>query len=99
MSMINIKRPTGYGTKQAVILHYLTFNGSLNRFQAQDLGDTVLNTTISTLANTYGIIFERHPEKVPNRFGSKTCVTRYKVAAESIDKAIALLRLWEVPHD
>ena len=92
-------KPSSRPTKTAVILKHLTLTGSLNRFEAQHLGDSALNSTISTLANTHGIIFDRQQEKVPNRFGSKSWVTRYKVSNCSEDKAIALLKFWRVPHD
>ena len=89
-------RPIGYSTKSGVILHYLTLDGSLNRFDAQRLYDSCLNSTISTLANEYGIIFDKHREVVPNRAGKLSSVIRYKVAAESKDKALKLLKCWRV---
>ena len=81
-------------TKKATILQYLTLSGSLNRFEAQRLGDSTLNSTISTLVNDHGIVFDKRRELVPNRVGGLTRVVRYKVAAESIDNALALLAWW-----
>ena len=83
-------------TKKATILQYLTHSGSLNRFEAQRLGDSTLNSTISTLVNDHGIVFDKRRELVPNRVGGLTSVIRYKVSAESIDKAVALLAFWRV---
>lgn len=92
--MRHIKRPQGYKTKQATVLHYLTFDGSLNRFEAERINDHCLHSTISVLTNNYGIHFDRHFEEVPNNLGTLTRVKRYKVAPEGLEKAIKLLKLW-----
>ncbi|MHC5225524.1 helix-turn-helix domain-containing protein [Ignatzschineria sp. LJL83] len=49
---------------------------SLNTFEAQSLGDSCLNTTISML-RAKGEIIHDEWEKVPNRFGRKSRVKRY----------------------
>lgn len=89
-------KPTECRTKKARVLNHLTHYGSLNRFEAQHLGDTALNSTISTLSNMHDIVFDRRQEVVLNRFGGKTRVKRYKVADVSIEKAVALLGFWRV---
>lgn len=82
--------------KIARILIYLSTGASLNRFEAQDLGDHCLNTTISTLANGYGLIFERNYELVPNRWGKPCRVKRYSLPfseREKAHKVLAYLKL------
>lgn len=91
-----IMRPTGYKTKTAAILHYLTFTGSLNRFDAQRLYDSCLNSTISTLANDYSIVFDKEREEVPNRAGGLSRVIRYKVSIDSKEQALRLLNCWSI---
>ncbi len=96
MSMVNIKRPSGYRTKQAVILHYLTFDGSLNRFEAERIGDHCLHSTISTFRNNYGLTVLDEFESVPNLTGSYTDVKRYWIESASKSQAKKLLSLWRV---
>lgn len=64
-------------TLLASVLEHLIFDGSLNKYEAaRQLGDWSLHSTISTLANTYGVTFKRTPEKVPN---ARMPVTRYSI--------------------
>lgn len=63
----------------------------LHRYQAERLGDHCLPSTISTFANTHGLIFHRRMVKVPNRFGTKTSVKQYWLADESKDAAMRFL--------
>lgn len=67
---------------------------SLNTFEAQDLGDTCLNTTVSTFRRKHGLIFDAILEAVPNRFGGKTWVKRYRLAKQSEKAAFTLLKHW-----
>lgn len=86
-----------YDTKIANVLNYFVFIGSLNRFDAgRLLYDTALNSTISDLANDYGLSFEKCWEVVPNRAGGMTRVKRYSLSAVSIEKALRLLKRWQV---
>ena len=89
-------RPTGYKTKVATVLHYLAFSGSLNRFEAERIGDHCLHSTISNLRNDYHLAISGEPEKVPNRLGSLTAVNRYSLDASSREQALKLLALWRV---
>lgn len=73
-----------------VLAHLLT-GASINRFEAEDLGDHCLNSTISVLANRHGVTFKRTPEKVPNRWGKPCRVTRYSVPATEREHANAIL--------
>ncbi len=86
-----------YDTKIANVLNYFVFIGSLNRFDAgRLLYDTALNSTISDLANDYGLSFEKCWEVVPNRAGGMTRVKRYSLNSESAEKALKLLKHWQV---
>ena len=70
-----------YGSsKIARVLAHLVYEGALNRFEAERIGDHCLNSTISTLANRYGVMFERTPEVVPNNWSEPCEVTRYRIA-------------------
>ena len=79
------------GTKTRRILKQLAKGNSLNRFEAESLGDHCLNSTISTLAHRYGLQFERKKERVPNRFGGRTEVIRYNLHPDSWINATYLL--------
>jgi len=65
------------GSKKFTIIQYLLKGGSLNRFEAELIGDHCLHTTISVISNEYGFEVPRKMEKVPNRFGGMTSVKRY----------------------
>jgi hypothetical protein len=80
-------------SKLATILRLLLGGASANRFEAERIGDHCLHSTISTLANSYGLTFIRKWEKVPNRFGGKTRVVRYSLAPFERDRAAKLLDL------
>lgn len=89
--------------KQARILLALYRGQRLHRFQAEVVGDHTLNSTISTLANRYGLLFERARMKVPTRFGRPVSVIEYGLAASSREAAERLLAMWgalprEVAH-
>jgi len=62
-------------TKKAAILAALR-HGSLNRFEAERLGDHCLNSTVSELRKEGNVIMA-HAEMVPTRFGRKVRVKRY----------------------
>ena len=78
-------------TKIARILEHLASGGSLNRFDAECLGDHCLNSTIAVLSGAYALNFIRQREKVPNRFGSDTPVIRYRLSEKEQDRARKLL--------
>ena len=84
-------------SKIARILAHLLFDGSLNRFEAERLGDHCLPSTISDLAHGYGLSFQRQSEKVPNRWGAPCDVTRYSLPASERDKACKVLALLRKP--
>jgi hypothetical protein len=83
----NKKKPSGsgkhqrvhqkIGTKKFSIIRHFLKGLSLNRFEAEGLGDHCLNSTISTLVNILSLEVPRKWEIVPNRFGGTTRVKRY----------------------
>ena len=54
----------------------------LTRFQAEQLGDHCLPSTISGLSSQHGLEFPRRWVKVPNRFGGKTPCKEYSTSDE-----------------
>lgn len=83
--------PTG---KKARILSHLLSGGTLNRFEAETLGDHCLNSTISELTNRHGLAFTRQPERVPNRWGKPCRVIRYGLpSSETVIAAKVLARM------
>ncbi len=83
------KRHAANNTKLRRILGHL-LHGSLNRFEAEPLGDHCLHTTVSSIQKR-GVPIARHFEEVPTRFGTTTRVCRYWVAVSDREKARALL--------
>jgi hypothetical protein len=81
-----IKTPT----KQEMILEEM-LSGPINRFQAERIGDHVLNSTAATLANHHNIIISRRWIKLPGRFGSIRC-REYWIDPDHRDKAYKLLQ-------
>lgn len=79
-------------TKIARLLLHLIKGNSLNRFEAERIGDHCLNSTISVLANRHGLTFHRQRERVPNRFGTLTDVIRYSLPATQYEHALKALR-------
>jgi len=85
-------------TKIARILAYVLVPcNSLNRFEAELLGDHCLNSTVAKLANQYGLEFQRQPKKVPNRWGAPCDVTRYSLPEGQHQRARAVLALLNRP--
>lgn len=80
-------------TKIARILAHLLAGASINRFEAERLGDHCLNSTIAVLANRHDLGFLRQPEKVPNRWGKPCHVIRYHLSASEHGKARKVLAL------
>ena len=68
-------------TKIARVLTELRAGRSLNRFEAERIGDHALNSTIATLrAEGYRIVDEW--ELVPTRFSKSARVKRYRYAGK-----------------
>lgn len=97
----NKKKPSGsarkqrenqkIGTKKFNIIQHFLKGLSLNRFEAEALGDHCLHSTVSTLVNTLDLKIPRKWETVPNRFGGTTRVKRYWFSESDIAKMIKLL--------
>ncbi|WP_207884547.1 hypothetical protein [Pseudomonas sp. 30_B] len=73
------------------ILTYLLTGASLNRFEAEDLGDHCLTSTVSVLANRHKLILQRQHERVPNRWGKPASAKRYSLPASEYPHARAVL--------
>lgn len=84
---LTIKAPT----KISRVLGHLLHISSLNRFEAERIGDHCLHSTISTLANSYGLTFKRITEKVPNHWGQPCDVTRYSLPESERRRALLVL--------
>ncbi len=62
--------------KETTILAILMSGRSLNRFEAEPIGDHCLHSTIATLRSK-GYLFRDEWESVPTRFGKTVRVKRY----------------------
>lgn len=82
---------TAAPTKIARILAHLLAGASINRFEAERLGDHCLPSTVSVLANRHGLIFQRQQERVPNNWGAPCTVTRYSLPPSEYKRARAAL--------
>lgn len=70
------KTPASQDTKEARILTIMKSGNSLNRFEAEYLGDHCLHSTIATLRRK-GYLFSDAWEWVPTRFAKEVHVKRY----------------------
>lgn len=68
-------------TKKEMILQELRLR-SLNRFEAERLGDHCLNSTVSQLRADGHVLYAAY-EHVPTRFGKKVLVKRYSLIREA----------------
>lgn len=64
-------------TKESRILTIMRSGQSLNRFEAERLGDHCLHSTVATLRSK-GYLFHDEWEWVPTRFGKEAHVKRYR---------------------
>jgi len=71
------KNKQRYHTKQDRILTIMRAGRSLNRFEAESLGDHCLHSTIATLRRE-GHLFHDTWERVPTRFRTEVRVKRYR---------------------
>jgi hypothetical protein len=84
-------------SKIARILAILLSGISINRFEAERMGDHCLPSTISELGNCHGLIIDRHFERVPNRWGDPCQVKRYNLPSSERDKGHKVLA--SLKHD
>lgn len=75
----------GQYTKENTVLGLLRTGCSLNRFEAEELGDHCLNSTISCL-RAKGHLFSDEWEIVPTRFGTDVRVKRYRYIGKAQDE-------------
>ncbi|KRP48712.1 MULTISPECIES: hypothetical protein [Pseudomonas] len=80
-------------TKISRVLAYLLQDRSLNRFEAERLGDHCLHSTISSLTHGYGLNFARKSERVPNHWGLPCQVTRYSLPLSERKRASNVLKI------
>ncbi|CAI8880328.1 DNA-binding protein [Pseudomonas sp. IT-P258] len=73
------------------ILAVLRSGISLNRFEAERIGDHCLPSTISELGRCHDLIIDRHFERVPNRWGEPCLVKRYNLPSSEHDKTDKVL--------
>lgn len=78
-------------SKIARVLAYFLTGASLNRFEAELIGDHCLPSTISDLVHDHGLSLNRMQERVPNRWGTPCNVTRYSLPADQYKPARAVL--------
>lgn len=78
-------------TKLGRIFTVLAAGRSLNRFEAERIGDHCLHSTVSAIERRIGISVSRHEEVVPGYGGHKTRVMRYQLSDEERYRAVALL--------
>ncbi len=79
-------------TKIARVLAHLLTGASVNRFEAEHLGDHCLPSTVSRLQKR-GLLIERQLEPVPNGWGEPCRAARYRLPASERDKARTVLAL------
>ncbi|MFC0668936.1 hypothetical protein ACFSKY_07800 [Azotobacter chroococcum] len=99
--MTDKKKADQQGSPKEVFVHdssaspaeLLAPYNSLNRFEAELLGDHCLNSTIAKLTHNYGLEFQRQPEKVPNRWGAPCDVIRYCLPESQHQRARTVLAL------
>jgi hypothetical protein len=82
---------TAVPSKISRVLAHLLAGSSINRFEAERLGDHCLNSTIAVLANSYGLAFLRQQERIPNHWGAPCVVTRYSLPASEYGNAHTVL--------
>ncbi len=81
----------GKTPKKIIALQYL-MGRSLNQLEALRLfNDTCFNTTISTLSNKHGLVFDRVSEPHNHQGGGITHFTRYTLTDDSRPQAQALI--------
>lgn len=78
-------------SKIARILAHLISGASINRFEAERIGDHCLNSTIAVLSNKYNLTIQRKSERVPNGWGDPCIATRYSLPVSQQDNANAVL--------
>ena len=99
----NKKKPSGSGKQLRAKKNILSKNNTimialveapLTRFDAEQLGDHCLPSTISALSNQHGLELPRRWVKIPNRFGGETLCKEYTTSDDDklkINKLLGVL--------
>lgn len=77
----------GSAGKLDSMLRHFASGMRIHRFQAENLGDHCLPTTISDLQSMHSIQFSREWILVPNRFGTSTRVKHYWLEGSDLEIA------------
>jgi hypothetical protein len=76
----------GIGTKYYKILEHFRLGGSINKFEAQHLGENCLGTTVGAMCGDFNLEVTRVFEKAKNTIGAYSRVIRYKLTKQDIMK-------------
>ena len=83
------KTQRGYpaiGTKYYTMLEHFRLGGSINKFEAQHLGENCLGTTVGAMCGDFNLKVTRTFEKAKNTIGAYSRVIRYKLTKQDIVK-------------
>jgi hypothetical protein len=80
----------GTGTKYYKILEHFRLGGSINKFEAQHLGENCLGTTIGAMCGDFDLEVTRVFEKAKNTIGAYSRVIRYKLTKQDTIKLNAI---------
>ena len=80
----------GIGTKYYKILEHFRKGGSINKFEAQHLGENCLGTTVGAMCGDFDLEVTRVFEKAKNIIGVYSRVIRYKLTKQDIIKLNAV---------
>jgi len=76
----------GIGTKYYKILEHFRLGGSINKFEAQHLGENCLGTTVGAMCSDFNLKVTRTFEKAMNTIGAYARVIRYKLTKQDMIK-------------
>ena len=76
----------GIGTKYYRILEHMRKGGSINKFEAQHLGENCLGTTVGAMCGDFNLEVTRVFEKAKNTIGAYSRVIRYKLTKQDMIK-------------
>ena len=78
------------GTKYFNILEHFRLHGTLNKLEAQSLGETCLSATVADMCSDFNLKATRTFEKAKNIIGVYSRVIRYKLTKQDIIKLNAV---------
>jgi len=83
---MSLKQPRK-NTKTFSILKHFSTGRTLHRFQAERLGDHTINSSVSSLARCYGLVFNSEWIQVPTNFNKPVRVKKYWLEGEYLSQA------------